>query len=103
MVYGIVPVIINSELNGASTATWAALCSFCKWERDSKGDPIVSKAGSCFPSLAAIAERANISVTAVRYSIRTLEMLESVEKGHYGSIEKGHKLDHRKGQFKIYP
>lgn len=44
---------------------------------------------------------------AIAREITTLlpgaEVLESVEKGHYGSIEKGHKLDHRKGQFKIYP
>ena len=44
-------------------------------------------------------ERESIMKLSVQgYGVRAI-VLESVEKGHYGFIEKGQKLVHRKGQF----
>ena len=97
-----VPVIIHPELDAPSTATWYSLCSFCKWERDNKGEPIVSKTGSCFPTLAAIAERANISVPSVRRALRNLERLGYVQTAaRYGKRNKGEKGEQRSNGYTL--
>lgn len=97
------PLIIHSELDGSSTAAWYSLCSFCKWERDSKGEPVISKAGSCFPTLEAIAGRANISVPSVRRALRNLERLGYLRtEARYGKRNKGKKGEQRSNGYTLF-
>ena len=97
-----VPVITNEGLKGFDIAVWYALCSFCKWERDTKGAPVISKAGSCFPTLEAIAERAYISVDSVRRSLRNLERLGYVRTAaRYGKRNKGEKGEQRSNGYTL--
>ena len=101
--YAAVPVIIHSKLDAPSMAVWLSLCSFCKWERDSKGEPIISKADSCFPTLAAIAVRANISIPSVRRALRNLERLGYVRTAaRYGKRNKGENGEQRSNGYTLY-
>ena len=102
MYCSVVPVIMNERLKGFDIAVWYALCSFCKWERDTKGEPIVSKPDSCFPTLEAVAERAYISVDSVRRSLRNLERLGYVRTAaRYGKRTKGEKGEQRSNGYTL--
>ena len=96
-IHGYVPVIDEPGLAALDWAVWAALCTFCEWER-AKGKPIKSKAGSCFPSDKAIAKRAHCSVATVKRCVRRLE-----ELGYVSRTERhGDKGEQRSNDYTLY-
>ena len=76
-----VPLSLILNVSDRDFKVWAVLCSFHEWEWKD-GKPTVSKPGSCFPSLRAIAERAHCSVDTVSRSLKHLEALGYVVRIH---------------------
>lgn len=84
-------------------SVWVALCSFVpssQWVTSGDGKQLRSQAGSCFPTVKKIAERARCSERSVRSALRTLEAAGYIRTSPTFAASDG---GQRSNRFTLYP